>query len=177
MHPERCSGLFFWWRGHESILYAWNGTKLNPKQYMEARGESIAAAAYGYGDLMYTVSVRSFSPVQLAQLAQGFEKLTPGLDAPGALELSPDGMHLYVISQRSRLLAHFGRDPATGELELQDAVMYPYADGITGTPKNITPWGSAVTQQAMTTITSGIAASKWRPAAYPLATRSASHGP
>ena len=156
MHPRKVQRPFLLVaQGHESILYAWNGTKLNPKQYMgEARGESIAAAAYvEYGDLMYTVFGGGHSRLYNSlSLLQGFEKLTPGLDAPGALELSPDGMHLYVISQRSRMLAHFGRDPATGELELQDASMYSYADGITGTPKNITPWGSAVTQQAMTTI-------------------------
>jgi len=134
-------------QGAESILYQWNGTWLVKLQSVEEPlGRSVVSAGYieGHG-FMYAVfgggNERLHNTISMLQ---GVGKIQPSLDAPGALVASPDGRHVYVFSQRARTISQYLRDFISGELELVEAISYPYSDGTTEAPHTTTPWGSEV---------------------------------
>ena len=132
----------------QAFLYKWNGTWLELQQSVPepnddamvacafVDGSSSPFAAFGGGNERFqnTISV-----------LQGFEEVLPVLDAPGAIELSPDGQHVYVVSERSRGIFQYLRDSVTGEIQLLDSLVFPYVDGVSEIPPSATPWGAGVT--------------------------------
>jgi hypothetical protein len=138
-------------QGAESLLYQWNGTWLVQRQALRAvnpgadssaptppDGFDMVAIAYlESAGARYAFFGGGNEPIKNSiNVLKGVANVLPAFDAPGALEVSPDGRHVYVVSARSTTIMQFERDAASGELDYQEENAFPYVDGLTGTPRS-----------------------------------------
>jgi hypothetical protein len=112
------------------VLYRWNGTRLVQEQSVgEVSGGDVVTTAFVDGmdfGLDYSYAVLGGGDDRLhntINVVRGYApKFLPPLDAPGAIESSPDGRHIYVVSQRTCSIFLFLRDAPSGEFEFESVI-------------------------------------------------------
>ncbi|MEM7351988.1 MAG: beta-propeller fold lactonase family protein [Acidobacteriota bacterium] len=98
-----------------------------------------AAALSPDGDHLYFVGLAADSIVHLARRADGSWRFVEalinaeggveGLDSPRAIAVSPDGFHVYAVSDRDNTLVTLARDPTSGSLTFLQALEFPIGGG------------------------------------------------